>query len=220
MEHIARLRAAGCSLQQVADDSGIHLDSVSLIARGQRLSISRNTEYMLLHVPIPEGFIQAPSRRQGKQRIPNVGTRRRLQALAVHGYTLEHLASELGVTVTPVAAWIQKDYVAPESARRVAELFDRLQMVPGPSQRASKVALGKGWAPPFAWDEDSIDDPDASPAKAQRSAVKPHGWWHAEFWELRDMGITDLGLIADRIGLERKTVERQVFRWQRKGIAT
>lgn len=48
--------------------------------------------------------------------------------------------------------------------REVCEVYDRLSMTPGPSAHTAGWAAKRGYAPPLAWDEDSIDDPAARPA--------------------------------------------------------
>jgi predicted DNA-binding protein (UPF0251 family) len=58
-------------------------------------------------------------------------------------------------------ARISKCYVTRSTAARVARLYDLLSMRPGPSPIAKRRALAKGWAPPLAWDDDTIDDPRA-----------------------------------------------------------
>jgi hypothetical protein len=42
-------------------------------------------------------------------------------------------------------------------------VYDELKSVPGSNDRARTSALRYGWAPPGAWDESTIDDPNALP---------------------------------------------------------
>lgn len=51
--------------------------------------------------------------------------------------------------------------VRPGTVDRIAALFRRLAMLPGPSKVARTVARRNGWVPPLAWDD--IDSPDATP---------------------------------------------------------
>lgn len=97
------------------------------------------------------------------------GSRRRLQALAAMGYALRTLGKELDwnpVNVYEFARGNQsKVYAA--TADKVAALYDRLSMIPPENTRAAKVvrthARKKGFVPPLAWDEETIDDPEAIP---------------------------------------------------------
>ncbi|WP_205859648.1 helix-turn-helix domain-containing protein, partial [Phycicoccus flavus] len=47
--------------------------------------------------------------------------------------------------------------------REVRDVYDRLSMTPGPSPETRGWAVKLGYAPPLAWDEDTIDDPTATP---------------------------------------------------------
>jgi len=95
--------------------------------------------------------------------IDATGTRRRLQALVAVGWSTYRLADELGRHRRMVEIWMHADRVRPETAQRVAELYDRLCMRPGPCARARQAAKQRNWPPPLAWDEGALDDPDASP---------------------------------------------------------
>jgi hypothetical protein len=91
---------------------------------------------------------------------------RRLQGLARIGWPLEALAAELGwakPTVSLLCSGVRYDLVHRATALRVAAVYDRLSMSPGPSARARQNAAKKGWQAPLAWDDDQIDDPAAVP---------------------------------------------------------
>lgn len=53
--------------------------------------------------------------------------------------------------------------VTPETEALVRALYDDLWDKPGPEPRAVQWAKKYGYAPPMAWDEDTIGDPDATP---------------------------------------------------------
>lgn len=111
-------------------------------------------------------------RREGRAQqlvVPSIGTIRRLRALAAIGWSLEALAAELGykhhATVGNLMSGRHKSTCV-SVARRVADAFERLSMTPGPSKRARLRAARMGWAPPLAWNDDAIDDPQGRPAGA------------------------------------------------------
>lgn len=94
------------------------------------------------------------------------GSARRLRALVAIGWPLRDLAVEYGGEARAIFERItsgRQTTVEAATARRIAELFDRLQLTPGPSELSRQRAFVKGWAPPLAWDEDDLDDPDAQP---------------------------------------------------------
>ena len=90
------------------------------------------------------------------------GTRRRLQALIAIGWPIRELAQQMGWTGNPgLLLYGKRNQVHKHTAALVAEVYDRLWNVPGPSARSRRAARQAGYAPPLAWDV--IDDPAAVP---------------------------------------------------------
>lgn len=98
-------------------------------------------------------------------RTDATGTRRRLQALVAVGYSRAWLAEQIGVTPSNATALFagHRQQVLARTAKAVAELYERSWSTPGQRSRARNDALRLGWAPPLAWDDDTIDDPDVGP---------------------------------------------------------
>lgn len=100
--------------------------------------------------------------------VPGAGTRRRLQALAILGWSTKRLGEQLGVTQARISELQLGDDTTRAQAAlaaRVTELYDRLwNTMPtwDGADRARASAARHGWLPPLAWDDD-IDDPDARP---------------------------------------------------------
>jgi hypothetical protein len=120
------------------------------------------------------------NRRYDGVHISGVGTARRLQALAWAGWGASRLGVELGVTHTAVEIWrAGRADVRPETAARIAALYDRLWNATPPSRsgatRAHNHAVRNGWLPPLAWDEDTIDDPNAEDYAHILPAEYPNG---------------------------------------------
>lgn len=103
--------------------------------------------------------------------LPYIVVTRRIHALAAIGWTYDDLAPRLGVTGQNVGYLASRSsgMVQRGIAHRVIRLYDELSMTPGPSNIARLRALSRGWAPPLLWDDDTIDDPNASPHDARRS---------------------------------------------------
>lgn len=102
----------------------------------------------------------------GRTKVSAVGTRRRIQALRALGYSLRELAEDGGWNTGHAALKypLVAETITADTARRVAEIYERLSMTPATGPRATrsrKLAVRNGWAPPLAWDD--IDDPDAAP---------------------------------------------------------
>ena len=92
-----------------------------------------------------------------------VGAARRLQALAVNGWSLDELKARCGESAIEKVRGGKVARTHPSVVAKVRGLYDELWDVPGPSNLTRKRALSRGWVPAAAWDDDSIDDPDASP---------------------------------------------------------
>lgn len=102
------------------------------------------------------------------------GTSRRLQALAVLGWSVRAIAAETGThwrTIHVLRAPLV-ERTGPHNAAVAAELYDRLGMTPGPSRQTARCAVAAGWAPPLAWEGIDIDDPDTVPDLGQRTPVR------------------------------------------------
>ncbi|WP_328657940.1 hypothetical protein [Streptomyces sp. NBC_00334] len=101
------------------------------------------------------------------------GTTRRLQALAVAGWPTSRLARETGLAPSYLSRVLKGDLaeVPVSMARMVAAVYVQLGAVSpglsGVSHIAARAARERAaaalWAPPAAWDDDTIDDPAAIP---------------------------------------------------------
>lgn len=171
-------------------------------------------------------------RRLGIERFTDAtGTVRRLQALAAAGVPLPVIAARLGVTnqaVDHARARRNGHLVRVDVAQRVREAYDELWNYPTPSRKTRTCALRRGWLPPMAWDDGTIDDPDAEPyreryvhaaergidevAVAEAVAGRPVRLTPAERAEVVLL-LTARGYsaaeIADRLGTTQRTVTRR-----------
>jgi hypothetical protein len=127
---------------------------------------------------------------RGKMLTDNAGTVRRLQALSAIGWGLVDLSAETGMAIAALGRLRAGTHATHRRTRQtIAELYDRLSMTPGPSQRARDYAARAGWLPPLAWDDDDIDDPGAwgnvtieddtpDPVVVERLCADPTAWRH------------------------------------------
>jgi hypothetical protein len=81
-------------------------------------------------------------------------------------------------------------------------------MTPGPSDYYRNKARGLGWAPPLAWDDDLIDNPQAKPDLGERRAVK----FDERFLEFRDLGYTDMEILG-KLKIQPESLLRQLERY-------
>lgn len=182
-QHLRTLGAAGIGWMRAAELAGVSNGCVNRILYGKAplppcTRVRRETADAILAVQATTDNL-APG-----QTVNATGTRRRTQALIAIGWSLSEQARRVGRTVSNHKYVLTAPTVQLRTAQTVAALYDELSAttpVPGPSAtRARRWAQREGWAPPLAWDDDTIDDPDARP----------------------DLGDTDTDLI-DEVAIER-----------------
>lgn len=158
-DHIAALRAAGMGTRRIAEKAGVNRSAVDVIVRGKHgypatRILRRNAEAILaVTVDLAPCALVDPT-----------GTVRRIQALAAIGWSFTATGARIGWSAQNVSALVRGDRgCIAATAQLVRADFDRWCMTPGPSNRARLLAARRGWPPPLAWDDDTIDDPAASP---------------------------------------------------------
>lgn len=103
-----------------------------------------------------------------------IGARRRVQALQAIGHSHSAIARAAGVPTCTVRNVLLREsptvYASTHAA--IARAFDHLALVVpvghGPT-RVRNAAARLGYQPPFAWDDDTIDDPKAKPNRGRPS---------------------------------------------------
>lgn len=114
----------------------------------------------------------------GRKLVPVIGTRRRLEALACLGWSRQELSTRMGHDRSYLGMLLRNQHIEPANAAAVARLYDELSMTWCTSRTAGRVAAdarSRGYAPPLAWDDHDLDDPDAraygSGQRAARAAA-------------------------------------------------
>lgn len=166
--HIEKLVLAGMSVVEMSALSGIAFTTISLARRGASDMVLRTTADAVLGIAVPTQ--QAVN---GLTLWPAVGTMRRLQALAVRGFTLPAIAEELGCSRRRVFMIRSggRAGVRVETHLAVLALYDRwwnadpteFGVSRGQAAACISNALGHGWASSGHWDEEAIDDPSGFP---------------------------------------------------------
>lgn len=112
--------------------------------------------------------------------VDAIGTRRRLQALMAAGWSGPELSRRVGRSrswagdsmVNRKVTRVKRELVK----RLYDELWDKTPPMETSMQRhdaayAQMAARRNGWLPPAAWDDDSIDDRNAAPARVYEENV-------------------------------------------------
>jgi hypothetical protein len=154
-------------------------------------------------------------RREGRpeaRKVPVVGMSRRLKALMAIGYDFPAMSQLSGLPVDTLkgVAQCRRANTYRHVAERVCELYRQLSMIPGRSVRAVTWAQRQGYAPPLAWDDDTIDDPAAKPEGASPAPLQGLPPLDELLW-LIDCGESPLS-IATRFGVRPATVDRALLR--------
>jgi hypothetical protein len=151
--------------------------------------------------------------------VDGAGTRRRLQALIARGWSKRKLALRLGMKPSNFGITFVGRRVRASTARAVRVLYDELWDVAPPeathgdriaASRARRYARTQGYAPPLAWDDDTIDDPAAKPEGAGPAPLQGLPPLDELLW-LIDCGESPLS-IATRFGVRPATVYRALLR--------
>lgn len=225
-EHLLWLRGEGISARRAAELSGVDLSTVGRILHGRTergegpaKRVRPDTADAILSVR-PSLEAMAAGRR-----IDGTGTLRRLQALVAIGYGISNLAGRLGWLTGNLWKLLNlQEQVSAGTARAVRVLYDELWDRPNQpadwhakasATRARNLAAARGWLPPLAWDDDTIDDPNHVPdrlapvntTRGPRSRVAERVE-DAEFMANTGAGLEEA---AERLGLTTEHLE-QVLR--------
>lgn len=151
---------------------------------------------------------------QGQLMVDGTGTRRRIQALMALGWPSPTIDAELGRKRTYTTAILCGDGapVLRTTAEQYRRLYDRLSMTLPPqetryqkqaSTRVRNHARRMGWAPPLAWDDQAIDDPNARPIGVGYVSISRDD-------SIRDLAEMGLGVTeaCRRLHMSRDALER------------
>lgn len=171
--HVQRLREHGLGLAVIAKLSGVTVRSLAFLmygepAAGKRPAVTMSTVSARRVLEFWPTLEQMPD----MVSVDATGTRRRLQALATVGWSMRALALRCGKLADEFARVLGRERVFAATARLVRDLYDELwDQAPPETCKGERISARKaragavrgGWAPPMAWDDDSIDNPDAAP---------------------------------------------------------
>lgn len=155
--------------------------------------------------------------------VDSTGARRRMGALHVVGWSTPAIAAHLGVSVDTLRDLYRHPQIATATHAAIARAYDELWNVAPPevtagqkisASRARGDAARAGWAPPLAWDDDSIDDPAACPRGVR---VRDLPWTVEDFEELLRQGETHEAACR-RLGTTRKALEQRLHRAGRNDL--
>lgn len=217
-QHVKALQASGLGWMRIAALAGVNRSVVDKLLYGdQRRGVSPTKRMR------PETARKILAVRPGLESLGSVagvdgtGTRRRLEALIARGWSQSSLARQLGMFPGNFGRTLRSEAVYASTARAVRELYERLWDTPPPEStrfekgsvaRARAYAQRNGFAPPLAWDEETIDDPDATPAVAEPERPKLRDVISEEYPHL-SMFMSD-ERIALKLGIKVSTLKKHL----------
>jgi transcriptional regulator with XRE-family HTH domain len=168
--HLATLRECGIGLRRIAELTGCARSNLAALTRGRggRPPSTKVRPALAAAVLAIEPTLDNIA---AKVPVSALGSVRRLQALVAAGWPQAHLAQEVGIAERNMSALLRSDRVYAGTARTIRDVFGALWnadpvghgATPGGINRSRRRAAANGWAPPAAWDDDTIDDPQAHP---------------------------------------------------------
>ena len=155
---VEQLVAEGYSRQAIAAAANVADRTISSTTLAKRVVMDRRVSAALLNLTRHD----IATNSLPVSLIPAIGAARRLQALMWMGWRMVDLAANRTEyhMINAVRTGPDKRIMA-SNWLRIAEMYDRHAMTPGPHKGNRTKAIRRGYAPPLAWDD--IDDPHAAP---------------------------------------------------------
>ena len=207
-DHLAMLAAHGIGWRRAARLAALSTGTVSKLLYGAPGGTTRRPPSRKVRAETAHALLAirpGPDTAADHAVLDATGYRRRLQALVARGFTQQHLAGRLGQT--PANFHIRAEHVLAKHHRAARALYDELWdanplahgITPFAANRALRYARNNGWPPPAAWDDDTIDNPDATPDLGEKTTRRDALAEDADFIA-RTSGVPT-ELVADRLGI-------------------
>lgn len=232
-KHVRALMDAGMGLKRIVAVGGASQGTLWKLMYGKRrrdgsqipsrrIKPEVAERLLAVTVDLAEGAVVAP-----------IGTTRRVQALVAVGWSMAKIAERIGVSrgnFTPIAHGRRN--ITRRHQKAIVALYEELWDQEPPRDnhrdriacaRALNYAASHGWAPPLAWDDDSIDDPTATPhvgdsTTSSRGRPLEHLVDDVE-WYLHDVdAIATTAQVANRLGLSASAIQHALDRAERTDL--
>ncbi|WP_394161651.1 hypothetical protein [Galactobacter valiniphilus] len=167
-KHVRRLMRQGHTVQGIATCAGVDMNRMRMLLWGN--PSSGRPHSARIRGAVADRLLSC--RMDWRQLHPNTsidstGTIRRIRALGAIGWSGKHIAELIGMRQGNFAMIQSRPQVLVATALKVEAVYHRLAMTPAPdnqyTRRLLTMAATKGWVPPLAWDDETIDDPKTKP---------------------------------------------------------
>lgn len=160
------------------------------------------------------------------RKVDATGARRRIQALMANGWSSREIMRRLGYS--DGGMWLYyADRLNVTTVERIKALYDDLWDQPGASKWTRTFAANRGFLPPLAWDDDTIDDPHCQPftnpgedTDVDEIAVERFIAGDIDWREVSTRERLAAAIRMDRAGHSRNDIEARVHVNRRRLLAT
>lgn len=166
-KHVLRLTASGMTYDDIArhtrlidrEGRGVSSETIGRVVNRPRRVHLRTAALLIRVKPDPRPRL-----------VPGCGARRRVEALMWNGWTRRQIFRE-------ALGWMDGtphdfgEHVLLRTHEEIVKYYEQRWHIPGPSKRTRTIARRAGYAPPGAWDDETIDDPKARPKGVSRRKV-------------------------------------------------
>lgn len=207
--HLRALRAAGTPWLRICVEGRLSSNSVWRIMTGRQSVILAATAVRILAVTANPG----PS-----ALVASLGAVRRLRALYALGHGPSAISEAGGLSRQFVCklAGGGLEQVTAVTAARVGAAYRVLSMAVGSDTRCRNRAAAAGWAPPLAWEDKLLDDPDAVPFGHRAGPDDVRGLRSTVVVAEARFLVEDAGLsrnaAAEQLGMTREALDRALDR--------
>lgn len=175
-EHIKQLMAQGMGLKRIVAVGGVSQGSLWKLIYGKRRPDGSRVPSKRITADLERRILAVELDLADGARVDSTGAVRRVQALVAIGWSLTKIADRLDIrrsNFTDIPNGLRTQ-VNVAHDRAIRALYDEWSMrLPqqavwhdkAAASRARRYAQQRGWQPPLAWDEETIDDPAATPAE-------------------------------------------------------
>lgn len=220
--HIEALQAQGMGWKRVAAAAGLDTSVVWKLIYGDPARALAPTKRVMPKTR--DAILAVTLDLAAGATIDGTGTRRRLQALVAIGWSMSELARRMGMLPSNFGTAIHgRREVTVATATKARDLYEQLWDTPAPPSgrhgsvpiRARNYARRAGWHVPMAWDDETIDDPTATPfvdEVTQRRTTRGAGAVNADsLADCAGWGLT-IAQAAARLDVTKAAIEQGVPR--------
>jgi plasmid maintenance system antidote protein VapI len=229
--HIEALTAAGMGLKRIVAVSDISQGQLWKLIYGKRRHGGERTPSRRIRPATEARILAITLDLADGARVDSTGTSRRIQALVAVGWSMSKIATRLGIDRGNFTALAQgRTAVTVAHAKAVTTLYDQLwDQVPEHAEWRAYIAYSRslsyaakaGWVVPMAWDEDTIDNPDASPDLAGTTGGingRPNKFEIEDIDFILDNDPLTIEQLADRLHVTRNTIEHRLAQAERRDL--